>query len=183
MAHLSSSPVALLLIVAVLAAVWDLRTGEIPNRLLAIGALGCIASALGAGLLDGGAGLLRALSSVVLGVLLVSLVPVLLFRAGGIGGGDVKLLALVGASLGPTLGLEAELWSFVAAMLYAPARLIWDGRLVEAGKTTLLLAVRPLMPQKRRPEIPLEALTSLRFAPAILAGVLTALLHQLGAAR
>lgn len=41
---------------------------------------------------------------------LVMLVCFVLFR---VGGGDVKLLAMAGAFLGPELGLEALLWTFV----------------------------------------------------------------------
>jgi prepilin peptidase CpaA len=179
------SSLALLMVglLTAVAAVWDLRTGEIPNRLVALGAALCTSVMLATSVLGGGASLLRTLVGMVLGLLLVTLVPFLLFRAGGMGGGDVKLLAVVGVALGPMLGLEAELYAFIAAMLYAPARLIWEGKLVRALKTTALLAVRPLLPKHRRPEVAPSELTSLRFAPAIFVGTLAAAIHALGAAR
>lgn len=42
-----------------------------------------------------------------------------------IGGGDVKLLAMVGAFLGPELGIETLLWTFVIGGAAAVIILIW----------------------------------------------------------
>ncbi|MEY4509471.1 MAG: hypothetical protein RLZZ450_1593 [Pseudomonadota bacterium] len=164
------------------AAAWDLRTGEIPNRLVAIGGAACVSAAVAAGVLAGGWAILGTLLSMVLGAVLVSVVPLILFRAGGIGGGDVKLLAVVGLVLGPYLGLQAELYAFVVAMLYAPARLIWDGRFIHAVKTIGVLTIRPFLPKHRRPDpVPLEELTALRFGPAIFVGtLLTTVPHLAG---
>ncbi len=182
-----SEPSTYLLLLALLltavAAGWDLRTGEIPNRLVAVGAGACAAALLVAGVAGGGAALLRSLLAAVAGFGLVSLVPWLLYRAGGMGGGDLKLLAVVGAALGPYLGLEAELYAFFAALLYAPARLIWEGRLGHAAKTIGVMVVRPFLPAQRRPApVPTEELTALRFGPAIFFGTLLAAVHKLGAA-
>ncbi len=52
----------------------------------------------------------------------VMLVCFVLFQ---IGGGDVKLLAMVGAFLGPALGMEAILWTFVLGAAMAVLVLIW----------------------------------------------------------
>jgi prepilin peptidase CpaA len=175
------SPYSLVLAIALtaIAAAWDLRTGKIPNRLLLLGTL-CAAGAALASAVESG-DVLRTLLGMVAGVVLVSLVPALLYRAGGIGGGDLKLLALLGASLGPYLGLEAELYAFVVALIYAPARLIWEGRLGQQMRTVATMAVRPLLPRARRPApVPVEELTALRFAPAIFVGTLTAAVHHLG---
>jgi Flp pilus assembly protein protease CpaA len=49
-------------------------------------------------------------------------VPLLLFRLKAIGGGDVKLLATVGAQLGPLLGLELSFAAFVVAATCWPLR-------------------------------------------------------------
>jgi Flp pilus assembly protein protease CpaA len=180
---MANPPNYALLLVALLtavAAIWDLRTGEIPNRLIAIGAGLC-----GLALMVSGSGnVLATLLSMLLGVTLVALVPFLLFRAGGIGGGDVKLLALVGLALGPALGLQTELYAFVAALLYAPLRLIWDGKLVHALKTMGVLLVRPFLPAHRKPApVPPEELTVLRFGPAIFVGTLLTAIQVIGAAR
>ena len=55
------------------------------------------------------------------GVMLICYV----FFAGGVGGGDVKLIAMIGAFLGVTSGLEAMLWTFVLAACMALIVLIW----------------------------------------------------------
>ena len=53
------------------------------------------------------------------GIVLICLV---LFR---IGGGDVKLIAMIGAILGPWDGLEAMLWTFVLGGCTALIVLVW----------------------------------------------------------
>jgi prepilin peptidase CpaA len=172
----------LALALSALAALWDLRTGKIPNRLLLVGATACALLLLTQGARDGALGILRALLVMVVGGALVSLVPGLLYRAGGIGGGDLKLLALLGALLGPYLGLEAELYAFVVALLYAPARLIWEGKLGQTVSTLGRMVVRPLLPRDRRPAaVAVEELTALRFGPAVFVGTLTAAVHHFGA--
>lgn len=45
--------------------------------------------------------------------------------AGAFGGGDVKLMAMVGAFLGTVAGLEALLWTFVLGACQALITLVW----------------------------------------------------------
>jgi len=47
------------------------------------------------------------------------------FFAGGVGGGDVKLVAMIGAFLGLEDGIEAMLWTFVLAGCVALISLVW----------------------------------------------------------
>jgi prepilin peptidase CpaA len=47
------------------------------------------------------------------------------FFPGGVGGGDVKLLAMIGAFLGPWRGLETLLWTFVLGACAAIMILVW----------------------------------------------------------
>lgn len=47
------------------------------------------------------------------------------FFPGGVGGGDVKLLAMMGAFLGPWRGLEALLWTFVLGACAAIGLIVW----------------------------------------------------------
>ncbi len=47
------------------------------------------------------------------------------FFPGGVGGGDVKLIAMMGAFLGPFGGLEALLWTFVLGGAMAIIILVW----------------------------------------------------------
>lgn len=173
----SLGPLLFAVVLTAAAALWDLRTGLIPNRLVAAGALGALLLHLALAAPGGPAAIGRALLLLALGMALVSLVPVLLYRMEGIGGGDVKLLAVVGAALGPYVGLAAELYAFAFVVLYAPARLLWEGKLIQTLRTTALLLVRPFIPRQRRPALaPAAELTSFRFGPAIFAGTLAAVL-------
>ncbi len=56
------------------------------------------------------------------GVLLVCY----LFMAGEVGGGDVKLMAMIGAYLGIYAGWEVVLWTFIIAACFSVIRLIWQ---------------------------------------------------------
>lgn len=158
--------------VAFLAAVIDWRTGEIPNWLtlgpLAAGIIGHIAydAAHGAPSSDA----LQSGGAAVFGALACSVIPLVLFRQDAIGGGDVKLLAALGAILGWRQGLEGEMYSFFAAGLLAPARLAYEGKLFRTIKNTMLLAVNPILPKKRRRPIEPTLLTWFRFGPAIFLG-------------
>jgi prepilin peptidase CpaA len=169
----------LAIVVTGFAAVRDFRTGHIPNW-LTLGAMGlgaCLHAAYGAS--EGGLrGFGGALVSVVLGIVVCSLVPLLLWRAKGMGGGDVKLLGSLGALLGPVIGLEAQFYSFVAITLYALARLAYHGKLMKTLANALRLAVNPVLPAARRKPVPTELMTSLRLGPAILAGVVATALAQ-----
>ena len=167
-------------IVTAIAAVADLRTGEIPNTLtlapLVIAPIAYVVVAVAhhqtahTVLLEGGGSLLGAVSCVV--------VPLLLYRQDAIGGGDVKLLASVGALLQPRLGLEAEMYAFFAAGVIAPAFLAYEGKLFRTIKNAALLALNPLLPKRKRKQVEPTLLTWFRFGPAIFIGAaLTAYLH------
>ena len=70
-----------------------------------------------------------------------------------IGGGDVKLLAMMGAFLGLSRGLEAMLWTFVIGLVIGLATLIW-----RVGAANLITrAVRHMLVVLRyRTLVPLE---------------------------
>ena len=168
-------PLLLAVVLTGAAAIWDLRTGLIPNHLVGAGAIATIVLSLAIAAPRGLPGVGGALVSMLAGSVLVSIVPLLLYGMDGIGGGDVKLLAVVGAGLGPYLGIEAELYAFMFIVLYAPARLLWEGKLIRTLRTSGLLLVRPLVPRHRRPKPAQPAdLTPFRFGPAIFAGTLAA---------
>lgn len=167
-------------IISGIAAASDLRSGEIPNW-LTLGALliapfahitRAVVMHMGghAAMVEGGSSLLGALAC--------SIVPAVLYRQDAIGGGDVKLLAGMGALLQPRLGLEAEMYSFFAAGLVAPAFLAYEGKLFRTLKNTVLLAINPLLPKSKRRPVEPTLLTWFRFGPAIFLGmVVTAYLH------
>lgn len=81
------------------------------------------------------------LSESVFGFLLCGFVMVACFVFFSIGGGDVKLIAMLGAFLGPVDGLEAMLWTFVLGGAMGLVVLIW-----RVGAVTLLVrAVRQVI--------------------------------------
>lgn len=95
-----ANPIAfgLMAVLLIAAAVADLRGGKIPNRLTYPGLLAGIAYWTIAGALSGGrAGALAGLRDSTLAMLAGFGVMFAIFLAGGMGGGDVKLVALVGA--------------------------------------------------------------------------------------
>lgn len=111
--------------------------GWSPERLAAWGWIGLGQSALG-----------------LLACGLVMLVCFVLFR---VGGGDVKLLAMLGAFLGPDQGIMVMLWTFVLGACMGLIVLLWrvgPMRLVAGAARQLLWALRlarwqPLTPDQR----------------------------------
>jgi prepilin peptidase CpaA len=94
---------SLLLLFLAAAVITDLRARLIPNALVLAGAL---TGFLLAALHPQGIGFLSALGGLALGLALF--LPVYLLRA--MGAGDVKLMAMAGAFLGPAAIFEAALW-------------------------------------------------------------------------
>jgi len=174
-----------LLLFTALAGAVDYRTGQLPNRLLAVaGLLGLVLHfSVQAALVrkpDQALSelLLGAAINVCVGLLGCAAVPLLLFRIGAMGGGDVKLLAVLGVWSGPILGLQIQLYAFVLAALYAPARLAYQGQLLQLLGNSAALLKNPFLPKARRKEIPKALLTELRFGPAVfVATMLVALLR------
>jgi prepilin peptidase CpaA len=132
---------ALLVVVVALAAITDARTGHIPNWITLPGIVLGIALHLGT---SGVMGLVLSIAA----TSACALVPYILFRRDAMGGGDVKLLAAVGAIAGPTLGMEVQLATFVAAAIFVLARMSYRGKLLATLGRTFQLAFRTLA---RRP--------------------------------
>jgi prepilin peptidase CpaA len=108
-------------------------------------------------------------------------VMVLCYGAFRIGGGDVKLIAMMGAFLGLERGIEALLWTFVIGSAVAVITLIWRVgawrlmvRLLRQVASTLRLGFwNPLSPEERR-----ELQAPLFLAPSALGAVLTVLVSR-----
>ena len=66
-----------------------------------------------------------------LGLALCGAVMLVCYVLFGIGGGDVKLIAMIGAFLGPYEGLEAMLWTFILGGAMGVVALIWRLGIVE----------------------------------------------------
>jgi prepilin peptidase CpaA len=168
-------------VIAALAAYTDLRRGLIPNALTFAGLLAGMLGHLAYGWhLAGWRAGLAALAASAAGALLCALAPTVLFLRGCLGGGDVKLFAALGACCQPLLGIEVQLYSFILAAAFAPARLAYEGRLLQVmGQTCVALAQR-VWPGARRRELPVEIKYWIRLGPAVLGGMLITLLEHAG---
>jgi prepilin peptidase CpaA len=112
----------LLLAVALIAAVWDIRTRRIPNWLVLSGLLlGFLLN----GFLFYGPGLLRAAAG--FGLALLIYVPMYILR--GMGGGDVKLMAALGAIAGWRLWLGIFILTGILGGILAIVLTLAKGRL------------------------------------------------------
>ncbi|MDP3295073.1 MAG: A24 family peptidase [Nevskia sp.] len=111
-ASLNSPSHWILLAALVAATIIDIRIRRIPNLLsLGAAALGLLLAASGYGSVT----LAASLGGLALG--LAALLPLYLIKA--MGAGDVKLMAAVGAFLGPSVTLAAVLCTFIAGALIA----------------------------------------------------------------
>jgi Flp pilus assembly protein protease CpaA len=172
------------------AAVWDVRTGLIPNRLIVVGAAVTAAVRLASALLLPERRLLEGLLLGAAGLTVCALVPLVLHVCRGIGGGDVKLLALCGLCLGPGLGFELQLYAFSLGSLYAFLRLAYQGFararnralrrvLVRGLSASAALLTKPVLPRaflrgeaRGQNELEASAPSSFRFGPAIFVAAL-----------
>jgi prepilin peptidase CpaA len=108
--------------IMLLAAASDLRTRRIPNVLTVVGAL---AAPLLWGLVEGP----MAATAAIVGGGLALLVGMPLFALGGLGGGDAKLLVVMGAFLGPSRLVPALIATGISGALMALAVTIGRGQL------------------------------------------------------
>ncbi|MET0285697.1 MAG: A24 family peptidase [Polyangiales bacterium] len=173
---LTAPPVVLALFVLAItavAAVSDLRTGLISNK-LTLGALGVLAAAQ---LFFNGA---RTGALIVLtGLLLGSLIPLLLYIARGLGGGDLKLMAAIGVGLGPLLAMEAQMIAFSVGCLFAVGKAIHSGMLWQTLRGTTFVLTNAIAPIAKRRDIPESVSSPVRFAPFLFVGVLFTVLGHL----
>ncbi len=171
----------LLVLCALLAlAVWNaLRTRRIPNALVFGGAvLGVLlnsAMPAGDGLFIqpfGGIGLLMSLAGLAVGLGL--LLPMYAMRA--LGAGDVKLMAMLGAFVGPWTVAGITLLTLLAGGVLALAVAGYNGRLkVLVGNTWQMLKysmLRSLAGEVAKVEAPVAPSGRLPYAVAIAAGAL-----------
>jgi len=163
--------------VAAVAAVIDHRTGRIPNWVtlggLGIGLVGHAGRAL---LTDGANACVAAVGVSLLGAVVGAFAPLILYRLRALGGGDVKLFAALGALLGPSLGLEAQLLSFLSAALLIPLHLAWRGALLATLRRSLALVANVFRPRALAPAVNEAAMSWYRLGPSIFAGTTWAIL-------
>jgi prepilin peptidase CpaA len=153
--------VIVLAVVLIAAAVSDLRQGKVFNWLT----YPAMVVGLGLGALEGaaaGQGAWGGLADHVLGFGFGFGVLFLAYLLGGMGGGDVKLMAAVGAFLGWPRVLHAVFYSFLVAAAVGLAVMIWRGE-TRTVLRRLWMAVRilPLPTAKMEEAVP----TSTRLVP------------------
>jgi prepilin peptidase CpaA len=151
-----------LIVVLLTAVVTDLRSYRIPNW-LTVPAMAC--GLLIHTLLNGQSGLIMSLEGLGLGLGLF----LVFYVMGGMGAGDVKLMAAVGSILGPEGVLAAAVVTGLLGGVYAVATMIghWGfGETVQRIQTMLLMRSMPL--ETASP----EAQPQLRYALVIGLGTL-----------
>jgi prepilin peptidase CpaA len=164
-----------LIVVLAVASVTDLKRGLIPNQLIVLGFCAALIQQVCVRVYASdsiGSAAATALGTYALGALICGLPPLVLFWSGAMGGGDVKLLSVTGAFLGPSVGIEVEAYAFVLIAFYAAAKLTYRGRLIAMLSNCLSLARNPLLPKAKRLAVAPELMTTLRFAPSVLLSTL-----------
>ena len=168
------------------AACWtDLRRRRISNRLVLVGALTAVALHAmlpkGAGLFSeapGGFGLLTALGGFVVGQCV--LMPLYVLRA--MGAGDVKLMAMVGAFLGPMSVVGAILMTLLAGGVLALIVTLWQRTLRATLSNVYLMLANAigsvLAGRGARIAAPPVPAATLPYALAIAAGTLAQVLLE-----
>lgn len=166
-----------LLAVLLLASAFDIARRRIPNRLLAAGLIAALALHLASG--NPAALLSTYLAGFGLGLLMF--LP--LYLIGGMAAGDVKLMATVGAFLGPALVFQASLATYCAGGLLALAIVLVRGRGRDAFNNVGVL-LHPMLlrlsgARIERDSTPVNSVGGMPYAVAITAGtVLVMWLHH-----
>ena len=171
------------------AACWtDARSRRISNKLVLAGALTGFALNTflpqGAGLFStvpGGLGFLNSFSGFAVG--LGALLPLYLLRA--MGAGDVKLMAMIGAFLGPSSILGVVLMTFIAGGILAIGVALWKGVLFSALLNVRCMMINTMMKSisgegVQIEPLPATAAATLPYAMAITAGTVAQVLLAYG---
>ena len=145
--------------VTAVAAWTDHRTGHIPNW-ITLPVL--VAAPVFHGLTSG----VHAAGLSLAGAILVGVIPFLVFRSGGLGGGDVKLFMAIGALVGAGLGFRIELYSFLAGACFGLLLLIKRRQLGLALRQAWRSMTRPFT-RGAEPAAAAADLGSIRFGPLI----------------
>lgn len=162
----------LLLLLVVAAAINDLSSRRIPNRLLLGGLAGALV--LHAASPNPGPALLSSLGGAITGLLIF--MPFYLVR--GMAAGDVKMMAAVGAFTGPAVALQVAILAWCAGGIMAVAFLLYRGRLGLA-LTNMWRIVKPaLLRLPAAPAAARESVGSIPYGVAIAAGTIFLLIDH-----
>lgn len=159
------------IVITAVAAVTDARKGTIPNWLtLPALALGPFAHAAHGYAVGGTRDALFLGIAAVAGALVCGFVPWIAFRFGSMGGGDVKLLAAVGALCMPAVGIEAEAYGMLAATVLVLGQMAFRGVLFRTLKNVAILLLNLVLPRSRRREVESSTIAWVRLGPAFCIG-------------
>ena len=128
-------PIIVVVVATLIAAFLDVRTFKVPNAItfpLMIGGLVYHGSTAGM------SGLLASL----LGILFGGGVLITMHAMGGMGAGDVKIMAGVGAWLGMPSTIYVFVASALAAGIYSLGLILWRGKLSETWANLLIILYR-----------------------------------------
>ncbi|WP_394836795.1 A24 family peptidase [Pendulispora rubella] len=167
--------------IAVVAAVWDFFSGRIPNVLTLGGVVVGLALHTAVGYVDGGFhGALRGFGASLTGVAICAAVPLFSYSRREMGGGDVKLLAAIGALCGPRIGFDAEGFAFAILFLVIfPWRVVRSGAFWDRlGNLKIGLGNIFRRRQKQLPYLTVRKLPPVVLGPAILAGLSVAIVRH-----
>lgn len=151
----------------------DLLERRIPNRLVA---WGMVVAILLAGLGGGGPALAAALAGLALGGLL--LLP--FYILGGMGAGDIKLMAMAGAFLGPGTTIAAVLGTLVAGFVLGLGSLALFALLRSAPGLAAVTAMRRHLAETEPTSLTTTRPTHLPYAVAISLGCIGAVIASGG---
>ncbi len=187
--------ILLCVLIAAIGAWTDYRTRQIPNWLTLGGVVVGVALQALAGqyrvedMQFGGQTALGGVFHAVLGAAVCGLPLWVLFRKqiqredgtfdNVSGGGDVKILAAMGALLGLYHGLGLEFLCLAATSVLTLARLAWHGRLLRVLSNALFLAINPILPKKWQRRITAELLHKVRMGVPILLGTVMFAVNRL----
>jgi len=176
--HASAPAWGMVVAAAAAAALWDVRTGRIPNALT----LPLLAAALARSALAGG---WPGLGGAAAAGFLVSLPFGVLYAMGAGGAGDAKLMAALGAWLGLADGVVALVTVLASGVVVGLLTALRRGRLravlARIGHTLLSLFLRMVATPRRLPALPppADSAIPMPYAVSIFAGTCLAALGVL----
>jgi prepilin peptidase CpaA len=159
-------------VISLVSAIVDARTGHIPNG-VTFGALAVapLVHASTAFLHTHSAhAAARSLGFSLLGAVLCALLPLAMYRSAGLGGGDVKLFAAIGATTDAFVGLHAQTYAFVCGMILALVVAARSGRLAATFGNVVALVTSTSRPRAGGEPAARPVLTRMPFGPAIFLG-------------